>query len=53
MRAYVMGERGINHEEASEEEIEEMKRIVQEAVKAGAYGFSTSRTEKHNDVMVI
>ena len=42
--------RGINHEEASEEEIKEMKRIVQEAVKAGAYGFSTSRTEKHNDV---
>jgi len=50
VRAYVMGERGINHEEASDEEIEEMKRIVQEAVKAGAYGFSTSRTEKHNDV---
>ena len=50
VRAYVMGERGINHEEASEEEIEEMKRIVQEAIKAGAYGFSTSRTEKHNDV---
>ena len=50
VRAYVMGERGINHEEASIEEIEEMKQIVQEAVKAGAYGFSTSRTEKHNDV---
>ena len=50
VRAYVMGERGINHEEASSEEIEEMKQIVQEAVKAGAYGFSTSRTEKHNDV---
>ena len=50
VRAYVMGERGINHEEASQEEIEKMKQIVQEAVKAGAYGFSTSRTEKHNDV---
>ena len=50
VRAYVMGERGINHEEASLEEIDEMKQIVQEAVKAGAYGFSTSRTEKHNDV---
>ena len=50
VRAYVMGERGINHEEASSEEIEEMKQIVQEAVKAGAFGFSTSRTEKHNDV---
>ena len=50
VRAYVMGERGINHEEASQEEIEKMKEIVQEAVRAGAYGFSTSRTEKHNDV---
>ena len=50
VRAYVMGERGINHEEASPEEIEKMKQIVQEAVIAGAYGFSTSRTEKHNDV---
>ena len=50
VRAYVMGERGINHEEASQEEIDAMKEIVQEAIKAGAYGFSTSRTEKHNDV---
>tara|TARA_Y200000002_G_scaffold210386_1_gene173549 strand:+ start:4752 stop:6455 length:1704 start_codon:yes stop_codon:yes gene_type:complete len=50
VRAYVMGERGINHEEASQDEIEKMKQIVQEAVQAGAYGFSTSRTEKHNDV---
>ena len=50
VRAYVMGERGINHEEASQEEIDTMKEIVQQAIKAGAYGFSTSRTEKHNDV---
>ena len=50
VRAYVMGERGINHEEATQDEIEQMKQIVQEAVKAGAYGFTTSRTEKHNDV---
>ena len=50
VRAYVMGERGINHEEASQEEIDRMKEIVQEAIKAGAFGFSTSRTEKHNDV---
>ena len=50
VRAYVMGERGINHEEASQEEIDAMKEIVQEAINAGAYGFSTSRTEKHNDV---
>ena len=50
VRAYVMGERGINHEEASKDEITKMKEIVREAVEAVAYGFSTSRTEKHNDV---
>ena len=50
VRAYVMGERGINHEIASSDEIQQMKNIVQEAINAGAYGFSTSRTEKHNDV---
>ena len=50
VRAYVMGARGITHEEASDDEINKMKEIVREAVEAGAYGFSTSRTEKHNDV---
>tara|TARA_B100001057_G_C22867715_1_gene957323 strand:- start:2115 stop:3818 length:1704 start_codon:yes stop_codon:yes gene_type:complete len=50
VRAYVMGERGINHEIASSDEIQQMKNIVREAINAGAYGFSTSRTEKHNDV---
>ena len=49
VRTYVMGERGANHEVASPEEIAEMKRVVKEALQAGALGFSTSRTEKHKD----
>tara|TARA_Y100000590_G_scaffold363383_1_gene421029 strand:- start:2194 stop:3903 length:1710 start_codon:yes stop_codon:yes gene_type:complete len=49
VRAYVMGQRGIDREEATQEEIDEMSTIVKEAVKAGAFGFSTSRTEKHKD----
>ena len=49
VRAYVMGQRGINREEASQEEIEQMSQIVKEAIEAGAFGFSTSRTEKHKD----
>ena len=49
VRAFVMGERGINQERASEEEIMEMGKIVKEAIEAGAFGFSTSRTEKHRD----
>ena len=49
VRAYVMGQRGIDREEATSEEISQMSQIVKEAIKAGAFGFSTSRTEKHRD----
>ena len=49
VRAFVMGERGITQEKASEEEISQMGKIVKEAIKIGAFGFSTSRTEKHRD----
>jgi len=49
VRAFVMGERGITQEKASEEEISQMGEIVKEAIKVGAFGFSTSRTEKHRD----
>ena len=49
VRAYVMGQRGIDREEATPEEINRMSQIVKEAVQAGAFGFSTSRTEKHRD----
>ena len=47
VRAYVMGERGAKNEPASPEEIEAMRVIVLEALRAGALGFSTSRTIGH------
>jgi N-acyl-D-aspartate/D-glutamate deacylase len=47
VRAYVMGERGARNEPATPEEIAEMKRIVREAIDAGALGFSMSRTIAH------
>ncbi|MCR9096173.1 MAG: amidohydrolase family protein [bacterium] len=50
VRAFVMGKRGPAREVATPEEIEGMKRVVREAIDAGALGFSTSRTEKHRDV---
>ncbi|HZM41782.1 MAG TPA: amidohydrolase family protein [Acidimicrobiales bacterium] len=47
VRAYVMGERGGANAEATGDEIELMAKLVQEAVEAGAAGFSTTRTILH------
>jgi N-acyl-D-aspartate/D-glutamate deacylase len=47
VRAYAMGERGAANEPATPEEIAAMAAIVQDAVEAGALGFSTSRTLGH------
>ena len=46
IRYYVMGDRAVD-ELASDEEIEQMAQLVDNAVKAGAIGFSTSRVEGH------
>lgn len=47
VRAYVMGERGARNEEATADDLEAMARIVEEGVRAGALGFSSSRTKLH------
>jgi N-acyl-D-aspartate/D-glutamate deacylase len=47
VRSYVMGDRGAQNEAATPEDIESMKRVVKEAIAAGALGFSTSRTIAH------
>ena len=46
IRMYVMGKRAVT-DKATDEEIDRMARIVQEGLKAGAVGFSTSRTHTH------
>ena len=47
VRAYVMGERGARNEPATPEDIAAMAEVVGDALRAGALGFSTSRTIAH------
>ncbi len=50
VRVYVMGDRAIRHEKATGADIAQMRRITAEAVRAGAFGFSTSRTLSHKSL---
>ena len=47
VRVYAMGERGAEREPAGAQDLEKMAAVVREAMRAGAMGFSTSRTFFH------
>ncbi|WP_298017839.1 amidohydrolase family protein [uncultured Parasphingopyxis sp.] len=50
VRAYVLGDREKPGAVPTDEDIEKMSAIVEDGVRAGALGFSTSRTILHRDV---
>ena len=50
VRAYVMGDRGAANEDPTESDIARMANIVEEGLRAGALGFSTSRTVLHKSI---
>src|SRR3979411_1547072 len=47
MRVYVMGDRAVRRETATPDDIAEMRSLTIEALRAGAFGFTTSRTDSH------
>src|SRR5262249_58207219 len=47
MRVYVMGDRAVRREPATAEDIAQMRDLTVEALRCGAFGFTTSRTDSH------
>jgi N-acyl-D-aspartate/D-glutamate deacylase len=47
LRVYVMGQRAIDREVATPDDIAEMRQLVEAGLRAGAFGFTTSRTYSH------
>lgn len=47
VRVYVMGERALHHEAATEEDCRAMRKVLREGIEAGALGFGTSKLAAH------
>ena len=47
LRVYVMGDRAVRREPATPDDIAQMRDLTVEALRCGAFGFTTSRTDSH------
>lgn len=47
LRVYVMGERALRQEAATDDDIAAMQQLLRASLEAGAVGFSTGRTDNH------
>jgi N-acyl-D-aspartate/D-glutamate deacylase len=50
LRVYVMGERALRLENATPDDIAQMRQLTADAMRAGGFGFTTSRTVSHKSV---
>lgn len=50
LRYFVMGERGLQHEAATGTDLQQIAQLTEQAMRAGAVGFSTSRTIGHRAI---
>ncbi len=50
LRVFVMGQRAVRRETATGDDIAQMRQLAREAIRAGAIGFSTSKSFNHRTV---
>jgi N-acyl-D-aspartate/D-glutamate deacylase len=51
LRVYVMGDRAVAEETATDDDIAQMRRLLRDALEAGAIGFSTGRSDNHRSAV--
>ncbi len=50
LRVYVMGQRGADRDAATPNELMQLRKLTAESIRAGALGFSSSRTLNHRSI---
>ncbi len=51
LRVYVMGDRAVHDEVATDDDIAQMRGLLRESLEAGAVGFSTGRSDNHRSAL--